>query len=859
MLARGASTAGRPAMLPWQDERLPFEARVKDLVGRMTLDEKVAQMQDAAPAIPRLGIPDYNWWNEALHGVARAGLATVFPQAIGLAATWDEPLMLRVATVISDEARAKHDEYLRKGAGGATRGSRSGRPTSTSSAIRAGAGGRRPTARIRSSPGGSAIAFVRGMQGDDPTYFKTIATAKHFAVHSGPEPDRHRFDARIDDRDLRETYLPQFAAGIRDGGAYSLMCAYNAVDGPPACASDALLGGILRREWGFRGYVVSDCGAIDDIYRFHKAVGTAPEAAALAVKAGTDLSCGRTYANLAQAVRSGLIDEAHIDAAVSRLFLARFRLGLFDAPERVKWARIPYSDLDSTAHRQLALDAARESIVLLRNDGSVLPLDKKVLRTVAVIGPDADAPRVLLGNYNGEPSDPITPLGGIREALPGARVIYARGSDSADGFPALDIVPSTALRAKTGAEGLDVGYFSGPTMAGAARDGGIDRTVDAVWGEGAPRASINPDDFGVRWSGTIVAPRDGAYRLAIRGTMKCQLWLDGRAVLSATDESADPSLEETGPMQLEAGHPHSIRVDAQETYSDARVQLLWSGPHEPYEVAALAAAQQADAIILALGLTPSLEGEEMPIDIPGFRGGDRTTIDLPAPQERLLQQIAGLGKPTVLVLLNGSALAVNWAQAHVPAIVEAWYPGQAGGRAIADVLFGDYNPGGRLPVTFYKSVADLPAFDDYDMRGRTYRFFKGAPLYPFGYGLSYTTFAYTNLRTSGERLAEGGIITVRVDVRNTGAREGDEVVQLYVRHPGSAMARSITDLRGFARVSLNPGQTRTVEMQLPASALAYWNAARHAWVVETGPVRLEVGGSSGDVRLAATVDVSGSR
>ena len=831
---------------------------MKDLVGRMTLEEKVAQMQDVAPAIPRLGVHEYNWWNEALHGVARSSLATVFPQAIGLAATWDEALMFRVADAISDEARAKHQDYLRRGLHERYEGLTFWSPNINIFRDPRWGRGQETYGEDPFLAGRLAIQFIRGMQGDDPKYFKTIATVKHFAVHSGPEPDRHTFNAVIGDRDLRETYLAQFRAGVEQGGAYSVMCAYNAVDGPPACANDPLLGGILRGDWGFKGYVVSDCGAIDDINEHHKSVKTAPEAAALAVKAGTDLSCGHAYKNLVQAVKAGLVGEAAIDAAVSRLFLARFKLGEFDAPAHVKWTAIPYSDLDSPAHRHLALDAAHESIVLLKNDRRVLPLDKGRLHTVAVIGPNADEPEMLLGNYNGEPADPITPLRGIREALPGAHVVYARGSDPADGVPAVDVVPSGALRAKSGAPGLDVAYFDSHDLKGAARETRVDATVNAVWAEGAPHAGMKADDFGVRWTGTIVAPRTGSYRFGIASTMKFTLWLDGREILK-NDEDSQPWLSQAPAMTLEAGRPHAIRIDAEETYGDARLQLVWAAPHDPYDVAAVRAAQQADAIVLVLGLTPSLEGEEMKIAVPGFSGGDRTNLDLPAPQEALLEKIAALGKPTVLVLLNGSALAVNWAQAHVPAIVDAWYPGQAAGTAIADVLFGSYDPAGRLPVTFYRSVTDLPPFSDYDMKGRTYRFFTGAPLYPFGYGLSYTTFSYANLRTSADRLAAGDTMTVSVDVTNTGARAGDEVVQLYVRHLGPAVDRPIEDLRGFARVSLAPGQTKTVQMTLPASALAYWNAARHAWVVETEPVRLDVGGSSTDVRLARTVQVTGGR
>jgi beta-glucosidase len=695
--------------------------RVDDLVSRMTLEEKVSQMQDVAPAIERLGIPQYNWWNEALHGVARSGLATSFPQAIGLAATWDDSLIFRMASVISDEARAKYHEYVRAGSRQRYQGLTFWSPNINLFRDPRWGRGQETYGEDPFLTGRLAVQFIKGMQGDDPKYLKTVATVKHFAVHSGPEPGRHTFDAAVSERDLRESYLPHFAAGIREGGAYSLMCAYNRVDGKAACGSDMLLEDILRGEWGFKGYVVSDCGAIDDIYARHKIVATGAQAAALAVKTGTDLECGRVYANLVDAVHQGLITEQQIDTAVKRLFLARFRLGMFDPPDSVRWARIPFAVLDQLAHRELARQVARESIVLLKNDGGVLPL-RKDLRALAVIGPNADQWRMLLGNYNGIPADPVTPLRGIREAVgKGTRVLYARGADLADGFPGPDV----------------------PSVPG-----------DSLLAE-------------------------------------------------------------------------AVRVAA-----------------------------QADAVVLCVGLTPQLEGEEMKVEIEGFRGGDRTRIDLPASQQRLLERIAALGKPTVLVLLNGSALAVNWAEQHVPAIIEAWYGGQAAGSALADVLFGDFNPGGRLPVTFYKSVDDLPPFDDYRMEGRTYRFFKDTPLYPFGYGLSYTSFVYKNLRTSAETLAVRDTVSVRVDVTNTGKRAGDEVVQLYVRHLGSSVARPREDLRGYRRIRLRVGETRTVVFALPASTLAYWSPEAHRWVVEAEPVEIAVGASSADIRLRRTIRVA---
>ncbi len=858
----GAPLAAQTA--DYLNPALPLGRRVDDLVSRMTLEEKVSQMQDVAPAIERLGIPEYNWWNEALHGVARSGLATSFPQAIGLAATWDDSLMFRMASVISDEARAKYHEYVRAGSRQRYQGLTFWSPNINLFRDPRWGRGQETYGEDPFLTGRLAVQFIRGMQGDDPKYLKTVATVKHFAVHSGPEPERHTFDAVVSERDLRESYLPHFEAGIREGGAYSLMCAYNRVDGKAACGSDMLLKDILRGEWGFKGYVVSDCGAIDDIYARHKVVATGAQAAALAVKTGTDLECGRVYANLVDAVKQGLITEQEIDTAVKRLFLARFKLGMFDPPDSVRWTRIPLRVLDQPAHRELARQAARESIVLLKNARGLLPL-RKDLRTLAVIGPNADQWRMLLGNYNGLPADPVTPLRGIREAVgKGTRVLYARGADLADGFPVLDVVSSNMLATNAGGPGLDVAYFNSRAMAGAPVSTAVDTTLDVNWHDGAPRADLNPDDFAVRWTGSFRPPRSGTYWLGLIGTMRFQLFLDDSLVVRSVypthdGEFPDPRPVRSEPLRLEAGRSYRLRVDAQESYGDAQLHLLWSTPHEMLETDALRAAGEADVVVLCLGLTAQLEGEEMRVEIEGFRGGDRTRLDLPAPQQQLLERIVALGKPTVLVLLNGSALAVNWAEQHVRAIVETWYGGQAAGSALADVLFGDYNPGGRLPVTFYKSVADLPPFDDYRMEGRTYRFFTGTPLYPFGYGLSYTSFAYQNLRTSADTLAAGDTLTVRVDVTNTGKRAGDEVVQLYVRHLGSSVARPREDLRGYKRITLRPRETRTVEFSVPASSLAYWNPDTHRWVVEQEPVELAVAASSADIRLRRTIRVVGAR
>jgi beta-glucosidase len=864
LLLCGAAATRLAAQTPdYQNQDLPFDVRARDLVSRMTLEEKVSQMQDTAPAIKRLGVPAYGWWNEALHGVARSGLATSFPQAIGLAAMWDDPLMHQMATAISDEARAKYQDYLRRnGLTDRYQGLTFWSPNINLFRDPRWGRGQETYGEDPYLTGRLAVQFIRGLQGDDPKYPKTVSTVKHFAVHSGPEPERHEFNAFVSERDLRESYLPQFEAGIREGGADSLMCAYNSLYGEPACANQLLLQKILRGEWGFQGYVVSDCDSIQDIYRDHKFVATPAEAAAVGAQTGTDLDCGRTYEHLIDAVHQGLISESAINTAVIRLFLARFRLGMFDSPDKVRWARTPMSELDSPANRELALKTARESMVLLKNAGGLLPL-RRDLGTIAVIGPNADEWRMLLGNYNGIPSDAITPLRGIREAVsPQTRVLYSSGTDLAENFPVLSAVSPSVLFTSAGQPGLDVEYYSSNTMQGQPLFKGVDTTVNADWGEGAPRSGMNPDNFGVRWTGTVRPAQSGMYRFGMVGTMKFQLYLDDKLITQSVyathdGEYPDPRIAQAEQaVQLEAGRSYKVRVDAEESYGQAQVQLLWAPPHELLEAQAIQMASQADVVVMVLGLTSRMEGEEMKISVPGFQGGDRTSLVLPETQEHLLQQVVALGKPTVLVLLNGSALAVNWAQDHVPAILEAWYPGQAAGTAIADVLFGNYNPGGRLPVTFYRSVKDLPPFENYNMAGRTYRFFNGVPLYPFGFGLSYTTFGYDQLKTSADTIPANGSVTVSVDVTNTGSRAGDEVVQLYVKHMGSAVKRPNKDLRGYQRVTLKPGETRTVQFPLAALSLAYWNPETHAWVVENEPISLEIGASSADIRLEKTISVA---
>jgi beta-glucosidase len=849
----------------YKDGASPIQDRVADLVSRMTLEEKVSQMGFDAPAIERLGLPAYNWWNECLHGVGRAGLATVFPQAIGLAATWNPDLMHRIATAISDEARAKHHGAVRRGIRAIYTGLTFWSPNVN--IVRDPRWGRSQET-YGEDPYLTAcmgVAFVRGLQGEDPDTLKLVATPKHYAVHSGPESERHHFDARVGERDLRETYLPAFEACIKEGGAVSIMGSYNRVNGEPACASPMLLEEILRREWGFggptgsEGYVVSDCGAILDIYEHHQVVRTAAEAAALAVQHGCELNCGSVYPALVEAVAQGLISEATIDRAVERLFTARFRLGLFDPPEQVPYAQIPYQVIDSPQHQALALEAARESIVLLKNQGDLLPL-RKDLGAIAVVGPNADHRQVLLGNYSGTPASAVTPLEGIRRKLSAAtRLYYARGCDWADGVPPMVPVPASCLRpagAAAGESGLAAEYYDNAGFEGQPVLKRTDPLVDFIWKGASPLTGQWGDPFSVCWTGSLAPPASGTYRLGVDGFSAYWLSLDGQPV--AQYEGIHHPVLKSTEVELEGGRFYDLRLEYVNRGLDPQVRLLWARPDADPQALALEVAGQADVIVAVMGISPRLEGEEMPVQVEGFEGGDRTDIALPRPQIELLKRLHALGKPLVLVLLNGSALALPWAAEHVPAIVEAWYPGQAGGQALADVLFGDYNPAGRLPVTVYRSVDDLPPFEDYAMEGRTYRYFRGDPLYAFGHGLSYTHFEFEGLHIDPSPVQVGGQVTVRVDVTNTGPRSGDEVVQLYVRHLAATVPRPIRELKGFQRIRLEPGQRRTVTFVLPTHQLGYHDEAMH-YAVHPGPVEVGIGRSSRDLPLTGRIEIVGQR
>jgi beta-glucosidase len=863
------------AAMPFRNPELSIEQRVDDLVSRMTLEEKVSQLIDRAAAIPRLDVPEYNWWNEGLHGIARSGYATMFPQAIGNAATWDAPLLHQIATVTSTEARAKYNDAIRHGNHdryyGLTiwspninifRDPRWGRGQETY--------GEDPylTSRL-------GVAFVQGIQGDDLHYFRAIATPKHFAVHSGPESTRHEADVDPSEHDLWDTYLPAFRATITEGKADSIMCAYNRVDKVPACANKVLLGNILRKDWNFQGFVTSDCGAIDDFYEKlgHHYSADAASASVAGIEAGTDTECGTAYRSLVNAVHRNLIKESEIDISLKRLFTARIKLGMFDPPAKVPYNNVPFSVVNSPENQALALRAARESMVLLKNDGHLLPLDPAGNKTIAVIGPLAAARIDLEGNYNAIARNLILPVDGIAAEFGFGHVLYAQGSPYVMGGEVP--VPRTLFHtvADPAVNGLTAEYFAHAGFDGAPEITRVDKEIDFNWASANPVPSLSADTanetFAVRWTGTIAAPVAEINNFQIHlpscypcaGKVKFAIYLDGkplapqppppgvRVSLSSHDLISNPHyaipFADTRLRQFRVEYIQSGKIDG------GGISFEWSPRHELLQDEAVAAAKKADIVVAFVGLTPRLEGEEMRINAKGFAGGDRTDIVLPDVQQELIEAIAKTGKPMVVVLLNGSALAVNWVQQNAKAIVEAWYPGQSGGQAIAETLSGKNNPAGRLPVTFYNGVDQLPPFDDYSMANRTYRYFKGKPLYNFGDGLSYTTFAYSKLKLSSKDLQAGSTLTVEGDVTNGGTITGDEVAELYLAPPQMASSPKLA-LAGFQRLHLNPGETKHVTFQLDPRTLSQVDS-KGARAVFPGAYRVSLGGSQPDGDVAPAV------
>ena len=820
--------------------------RAHELVGRMTL-EKATQLEDWATAIPRLGIPDYQTWNEALHGVANAGYATVFPQAIGMAATWKPALVQEMGNVISTEARAKYNQAQREGNHrifyGLTfwspninifRDPRWGRGQETY--------GEDPL--LTSKLG---VAFIGGVQGDDLNHLRAVATSKHFAVHSGPESLRHRFNVDPSPRDLEETYLPAFRSTVTEGHVQSVMCAYNSIDEWPACTSKMLLKEHLRDAWGFKGFVVSDCAAIVDINEGHKKTPDIIHSAVLALQAGTDLSCSiwaAGFNTLADAVRQGLVSEDLVTRAAERLYTARFQLGLFDPQGASSLDEIPFSAVASATNRQTALKAAEESIVLLKNTG-ILPF-KSPAEHIAVIGPTADLLPSIQGNYVGTPFQPTTPLDGMMRQFSSSAVLYAQGSTLASGVGVP--VPRTAFGLD---QGLKTEFFATADWTGRPVATLTQPEVQADWGNAQPVPQLATSNYSVRWTGALAVPVPGHYVFSLEcvggfphsPVESYRFLLDGK-VLSEGSLRVKSDLSMMGNFKAVSGasptappimlfpkvplipvdfadtKPHDFRLEYSHSgdHAGGGLTLKWEAPAQAQLDEAVARAKEADVVVAFVGLSPQLEGEEMRIKIDGFDGGDRTSLDLPAPQQKLLEALAATGKPLAVVLQSGSAVALNWANAHADAVLEAWYPGVAGGEAVARTLAGLNNPAGRLPITFYASLDGLPAFTDYSLKGRTYRYFTGKPLWGFGYGLSYSSFKYSPVKLSAETLKAGEPITATVTVTNANAVSGDEVVEAYLKTPQPD--GPIHSLVGFQRIHLAAGASREVTISIDPRSLS---------------------------------------
>jgi beta-glucosidase len=820
---------------PFQNRQLSFDERVHDLVSRMTLQEKVTQFFNHAAAVPRLGVPEYDWWNECLHGVARAGKATVFPQAIGLAATFDEDLMFRVATAISDEARAKHQYFLSNKVRSIYTGLTFWSPNINIFRDPRWGRGQETYGEDPFLTGRMAVNFIKGLQGNDPKYLKTVATAKHYAVHSGPEFSRHVDDIYVNDRDLYDTYLPAFKAAVKEANVQSVMCAYNRFRDKPCCGSDLLLGRILREQFGFSGYVVSDCGAISDFYdkNAHHVVKTPLQAWGWSVSTGTDLNCetGRTFLlnNLDSAIHTGIINEKDLNTSLERLFRARFKLGMFDPDDMVPYTKIPFSVVGSKEHLELSRETAEKSLVLLKNTG-ILPLHN--IKKVALIGPNADNFAILIGNYNGEPIHPITPLKALRDKLGRANVLYSPGCPIVPGvYTNFEVIGYENLfHTENGKllKGLKAEYFDNNELKGTPKIQKVDSTIHFYW----YRSPINNEVeslFSARWTGILKPSRSGTYIFG--GNVNFHI-------------NGKPARNEG--IALEKGRTYDIVAEF------AVAPLFWANAIEPsatlswtettrdYRKEALAAVNKADVVIFCGGISADLEGEEMPLVIDGFSHGDRTNLDLPKIQEDLMKDLYKTGKPIVYVNFSGSALSLNWEAENLPAIIQAFYPGETTGSALTRLLFGEVNPSGRLPVTFYKSVNDLPDFKDYTMDGRTYRYFKGIPLWSFGFGLSFSNFDYKNLQVPAS-LPAGSTVKVSVDVTNTGKMDGEEVVEIYVTDKESSVPVPIRALAGFKRVLLKAGETRKVELLLKPEQFSLIDDAYNR-IVEPGKFVIYAGG-----------------
>ena len=801
--------------LPYMDPQLSPEERAADLVHRMTLAEKASEMQNNSAAVPRLNVPKYQWWSEALHGVINEGV-TEYPEPVGLAATFDAPGVHTMAAQIGVEGRIKHVQNLREGHTGIMGGLDFWSPNLNIFRDPRWGRGQETYGEDPFLTGRMGVAYVTGLQGDNPKYYLGIATPKHFDVHSGPEPTRHFADVDVSKHDEMDTYLPAFRAAVVEGKAGSVMCAYNAINGEPACANQFLLQDELRGKWGFQGYVVSDCDAVRDVAANHRYRPTQAQGAAISVLRGMDNECVTFSQRFGEpvdkayidAVQQGYLPESALDTALIRLFTARMKLGMFDPPSMVPYTRIDEKELDSAEHRAHARKLADESMVLLKNDG-LLPL-KPQIRRIAVVGPLADQTRPLIGNYAGQPTHIVSVMEGLRAEFPNAQIRFVPGTQflRGDGHP----VPNSALTTPDGKPGLKAEYNEGRKGFDDKPKTLTDRTEANVklTESNLPSQAAGRKSFGVQWTGFLTPEETGDYFVGLRSRGFTRVEVDGKQVaMSYGGSDLQPVV---GRVHLVKGQKVPVDISYGTQNGNPQAELIWEKVNNAVDPAAIAAAKDADVVIAVVGITSQLEGEEMPVSEPGFLGGDRTSINLPQPEEDLVEAVAATGKPLAVVLMNGSALAVNWINDHANAIVDAWYPGEEGGAAVAETLSGKNNPAGRLPVTFYKGTDQLPNFEDYGMANRTYRYFTGKPLYPFGYGLSYTTFTYSGLEVPKNVIA-GQPMDADVTVTNAGKLAGDEVVQLYLKFPDVKGAPMVA-LRGFQRVHLDPGASQKVHFHL---------------------------------------------
>ncbi len=839
---------------PMWNYNLPLEQRVTDVVSRLTLEEKVAQMLNATPAIPRLGIPAYDWWNEVLHGVARTPYkVTSYPQAIAMSATWDTASLKLMAQYSAEEGRAIHNKAIEQNKTGDRyvgltywtpninifRDPRWGRGQETY--------GEDPFLT-----GKMGAAFVRGLQGDDPKYLLAAACAKHFAVHSGPEPSRHSDNFNPSAYDLWDTYLPAFRELVVNAKVAGVMCAYNAVNTQPCCANDLLMNDILRNQWKFSGYVTSDCWAIDDFFKFHKTHKDSTSSAIDALIHGTDVECGKTvYLSLIDAVKKGLMKESQLDVSLKRLFTIRYRLGMFDPPAMVKYAQTPSSVLESAEHQAQALKMARQSIVLLKNEHNTLPLSKKI-RKIVVLGPNADNPIAVLGNYNGTPSKVVSVLQGIKDKLgKDVEVVYEKAVNFTNDTLLIhkDI---SSLYQFDGKPGVRAEYFDNEKMEGAPVYTIIEKEINHHWPEGtSPYPGLKPFHYAARFTTTITADKDEVMNFESEANDGYRILVNDSLILDVWERNRWGSKQFN--LRVKKGMTYKIEMSFRQAEGDATVKLF-AGNYVKTDFTALASrVKDADAILFVGGISPQLEGEEMPVAVPGFKGGDRTSIQLPAAQTALMSALKTTGKPIVFVMLTGSAIAIPWENQQIPAIINAWYGGQSAGTAVADVLFGDYNPAGRLPVTFYKSDNDLPGFGDYSMDGRTYRYFKGEALYPFGYGLSYTSFKYSGLNTASA-ISKGNKITITATVTNTGNKDGEEVAELYLVHQQVKVKTPLKALKGFKRIFLKAGESQKVIFTLSPEDLSLVNEEGISYQ-PSGKLMISVGGGQPGIKNKTSSNV----